>query len=856
MSETTETEKGRKRRLGLSRPGRLELKKTVETGQVRQSFSHGRSKSVTVEVKKKRRYARGEGGRMTEVTRTAPSTAEAASPGDAAPKLTEEERAARQRALAGAVFEPAGEAPPPEVAEAPPIAEPEPVPVEPAEEEQPAETVAEAPAEVKPDAARRQQDEEARRLAKEEVGLKLKESKVKLRTPARPQPRAPEQPEPKGEAAEEGRRVRRGRGGERRPQTTLKRSEPRRRHKMTITEALVEDGSDRQRSLASVRRARERERQQAREALKEAKKVVRDVVIPETITVQELANRMAERGADVIKVLMNMGVMATITQSIDGDTAELVAGEFGHRVKRTAEADVELGIGGEPDAPESLRPRPPVVTVMGHVDHGKTSLLDALRETDVAAREAGGITQHIGAYQVTLSSGDQITFLDTPGHEAFTAMRARGASATDIVVLVVAADDGVQPQTVEAISHARAAEVPIVVAVNKVDRAESDPTRIRNELLQHEIVPEEMGGDIICIDVSALKKTNLDKLEEAILLQAEVLELMANPDRRALGVVVEAKIDRGRGSVATVLVQRGTLNVGDIIIAGGEWGKVRALVNDKGEQINSAGPSTPVEVLGLNGAPAAGDDFAVVESEGRAREITEFRLRQIKKSATPGTTPMAADIWTQIAKGEANELPIVIKADVQGSVEAIQSAAHDLGTDEVSVRVLHAGVGGINESDVALAKASNAVMIGFNVRANPQARELAQRDNIEIRYYSVIYEIIDDLKKLLSGMLAPAVKEVSLGSAEVREVFTISKVGKVAGCYITQGVVRRGTKVRLMRDDVIVHDGALSSLKRFKDEVKEVREGYECGIALENYQDIKIGDNIECYEVEETARSL
>jgi len=852
MTETKEQD--RKKSLRLSRPGRLELNKTVETGQVRQSFSHGRSKTVTVEVKKKRTYARGEGGRMTEVKQGPRAerldelaAAEAGGGAAETSDLTAEERAARQRALKTAVGETGEEilgvletAPEPE-----PEAEPEEAPA--------------ALAEEAPEADSRQlEDEEARRLAAKEIGLKVTEGQGAAATPARPAAATPDLKSKREEPAEEGRRGRRGRADLRRVPAAPKRTEPRRRAgKMTVVEALSDDGGERMRSLAAVRRAREREKQQAREALKETKKVIRDVVVPEHITVQELGNRMAERGADVIKTLMNMGVMATINQTIDADTAELVVTEFGHNVKRTAEADVEIGISGEPDTDEALEARPPVVTVMGHVDHGKTSLLDALRETDVATREAGGITQHIGAYQVTLSSGDRITFLDTPGHEAFTAMRARGAKATDIIVLVVAADDGVQPQTVEAINHARAAAVPIVVAVNKIDKPDADPKRVRTELLQHEVVPEEMGGEVICVDVSAKEKTNLDKLEEVILLQAEVLELKANPGRPGQGVVVEAKLERGRGPMATVLVQRGTLRVGDIFIAGAEWGKVRALVDDHGRQVEQAGPSVPVEVLGFNGTPQAGDDFAVVESEARAREITAFRMRQLKKAAdAAGARGNIDQIWTEIAEGAKKELPLVVKADVQGSVEAIVGAAQKMATDEVSIRFLHTGVGGINESDVALAKASEAMVVGFNVRANPQARELAGQSGIEIRYYSIIYNIVDDIRALLSGMLSPTVRENFLGYAEIREVFNITKVGKVAGCMVTQGLVKRGAGVRILRDDVVVHEGNLSSLKRFKDEVKEVKEGYECGMAFENYGDIKQGDVVECFEVEEVARSL
>jgi translation initiation factor IF-2 len=636
----------------------------------------------------------------------------------------------------------------------------------------------------------------------------------------------------------------------------VRRDEQRRRTgKLTVTRALNDDAGERMRSLASVRRARERERQRMHQV--EQTKIVRDVVIPETITIQELANRMAERAADVIKSLMRMGVMATINQVIDADTAELIVTEFGHRLRRVAESDVEIGLRGEADEPETTEPRAPVVTIMGHVDHGKTSLLDALRETDVAGGEAGGITQHIGAYRVTLKSGKQITFIDTPGHQAFTAMRARGANITDIVVLVVAADDGIMEQTVEAIRHARAAEVPIIVAINKIDRPDAKPDRVRQELLQHEIVVEELGGEVLDVEVSALKKTNLDKLEEAILLQAELLDLKANPDRPAEGVVIEAKLERGRGPVATVLIQRGTLRIGDIFVSGSEWGRVRALVDERGQNSREAGPSTPIEVLGLNGLPLAGDDFVVVEQEGRAREITDFRARRRRDvAAATGARGTLEQMFSQIAAGAAKELPVVVKSDVQGSLEAIVGSLDKLSTDEVSVRVLHSAVGGINESDVILAKATGAVIIGFNVRANPQARDLAQRDGVEIRYYSIIYDVIDDMRNALSGMLSPTLRERFLGNAAIREVFNITRVGKVAGCMVTEGVVRRGAKVRLLRDNVVIHEGSLKTLKRFKDEVREVREGYECGMAFENYQDVQSGDVIECFEVEEIARAL
>ncbi|MFD2234028.1 translation initiation factor IF-2, partial [Phaeospirillum tilakii] len=637
----------------------------------------------------------------------------------------------------------------------------------------------------------------------------------------------------------------------------VKRSEPRRRTgKLTITDALTDDDrSERGRSLAAVKRARERERLKHQQA--GAEKVIRDVIIPETITVQELANRMATRGADVIKVLMRMGVMASINQTIDADTAELVVAEFGHKARRVSEADVLLGLGGEADEDEARVPRPPVVTIMGHVDHGKTSLLDALRETDVVSGEAGGITQHIGAYQVQMHSGGRITFIDTPGHEAFTAMRARGAKVTDIVVLVVAADDGIMPQTVEAIRHAKAAGVPIIVAINKIDKPDANPDRVRQELLQHELVTEDLGGDVLAIEVSAKKRINLDKLEEAILLQAEILDLRANPDRIAQGVVIEAKMEKGRGSVATVLVQKGTLRVGEVFVAGAEWGRVRALVDDRGNSLREAGPSSPVEVLGLQGTPSAGDDFVIVEDEARAREIASYRQRVDRDArARLAQRSTLEQMFVAIKAGDVKELPVVVKGDVQGSVEAISATLEKIGNDSVKVRLLHSAVGGINESDVTLAKASGGLIIGFNVRANPQARDMARRDGVEIRYYSIIYDVTDDLKKMLSGMLAPELKERFLGYAAIREVFSITKVGKVAGCMVTEGVVKRGSKVRLLRDDVVIHTGDLAQLKRFKDDVKEVRDGYECGMSFANYEDIRAGDVIECFEIEEIAATL
>ena len=583
-------------------------------------------------------------------------------------------------------------------------------------------------------------------------------------------------------------------------------------------------------------------------------KIIKDVVVPEIITVQELANRMAEKGADVIKKLMALGVMATINQPIDGDTAQIVVEEMGHRVKRVSDSDVELGLKGEEDRPEEMQPRAPVVTVMGHVDHGKTSLLDALRETNVASHEAGGITQHIGAYQITVKTGDKITFIDTPGHEAFSEMRARGAKVTDIVVLVVAANDGIMPQTVEAIRHAQAAEVPIVVAINKIDLPGADPMKVKTALLQHGIAVEELGGESLCAEVSAKKRINIDKLVEAILLQAEILDLKANPNRKAEGAVIEAKMEKGRGSVATVLVQKGTLHIGDIVIAGKEWGRVRAMFNEMGKKMNEAGP---VEVLGLQGTPAAGDDFIVVADENQAKEVTGYRIRKERDAKLVKSAKSAMEqMLDKIKSGEVKHLPVIIKADVQGSIEAIEGTITKLSNDEVSVQILHSAVGPISDSGVTLAKASNAFIIGFNVRAIPHARDMARQDGVDIRYYSIIYDVADDIKKALEGMLSPELKEKILGYAEIRNVFNITGVGKVAGCMITEGMVKRGAKVRLLRDNVVIHDGSLGQLKRFKDDVKEVKEGYECGMSFENYNDIQVGDFIECYEIESIAAKL
>ena len=629
----------------------------------------------------------------------------------------------------------------------------------------------------------------------------------------------------------------------------------RRKSKLTISEALSGAEGGRQRSLASVRRQREKARM--REEAQTQVKQVRDVIIPDSITVSELANRMAERAADVVKELMKQGIMVTATQTIDAETAELVTIEFGHKALRVSESDIEIGLSGEADSEDSLKTRPPVITIMGHVDHGKTSLLDAIRKTDVAGGESGGITQHIGAYQIKTQADNIITFIDTPGHEAFTEMRLRGASTTDIVVLVVAADDSVKAQTIEAINHAKAAKCPIIVAVNKCDKPDADAQRVRSDLLQYEIVTEDFGGEIQCIDVSAHTGQGLDKLEDAMMLQAEMLELKANPERPAEGSVIEAKVERGRGSVATVLVQRGTLKVGDIFVVGAEYGKVRALLNDRGANLKEALPGQPVEVLGLNGTPMAGDQIVVVQTESRAREIADYRSRQARdKEAAVTARGSVEQMLSAIAAGEAEELPVVIKTDVHGSLEAIKVALDKLATEQVKVRILTGGVGALSESDISLAAASQAIVVGFNVRAIPQARDLARRDGVEIRYHSIIYEVIDEIKLAMGGLLSPDQQEEFIGYAEIREVFSVSKLGKVAGCYVTEGVIRRGCKVRLLRDNVVIHEGSLKTLKRFKDEVKEVKDGTECGMAFDNYSDIQQGDMIECFEVKEVARTL
>ncbi|MFC5344802.1 translation initiation factor IF-2, partial [Brevundimonas staleyi] len=638
------------------------------------------------------------------------------------------------------------------------------------------------------------------------------------------------------------------------------RGEPKRREGRLTIQSVAGDGdtAERMRSLASVRRAREREKEKRKGGSTDTPNRPREVVIPDTITVGELANRMAVRGVDIIKFLMRQGMMMKINDVIDSDTAELVADEYGMTVKRVSESDVEEGFLSDTTDDEATTPRAPVVAIMGHVDHGKTSLLDALRTTDVAGGEAGGITQHIGAYQVRTPSGEAVTFLDTPGHAAFSAMRTRGATVTDIVILVVAADDGVMPQTIESISHAKAAGAPIIVAVNKIDKPDADPQKVVNELLQYEIIGEALGGDTQIVEVSAKARTNLDGLIEAILLQAEVMDLKADPDRSAEGVVIEAKLDKGRGPVATVLVKRGTLKRGDIVVAGSAWGKVRALLNERNEQLTEAGPSVPVEILGLDEAPSPGEPLAVVDSEARARELTEYRARVKREKATGGINQVSlVDMMSKLGSKKINELPVVIKSDVQGSGEAIQGSLEKMGNDEVRARVVYSGAGGITESDVQLAKSAGAPILGFNVRASKQARDLADREGVEIRYYSIIYDLLDDMKGVLSGMLAPLQRETFLGNAAVLQVFDISKTGKIAGCRVSEGVVRKGAKVRIIRDDVVVLElGTLQTLKRFKDEVNEVPSGQECGMHFQGFQDIKVGDYIECFTVEEVKRSL
>ena len=907
-------------RVGARKP--LSLQRTVESGHVRQNFSHGRSKSVVVEKKKTRRLGGpGEGAEPTPVATTtierpqpvakAPSSAQPAqtttpvqhqAPGRT---LSREEREARERALAAARaenthrvseaepvrFEPVARPPEPQprVEEAPAVRQIEPA-VAAASAASP---TVQQPSEAQPAArdaapreARERRDQGPAGGAPREGGRPSfqrptarpvgnaympreagRPREIDLPGPARRAAAAPDattiekavrapRPAVAREQVEEDDSRKRGPGGVKVPRAPVKLAdEGRQRQKLTITNF---DREAQVRSLASLKRKREKEKLKAMGIQQPREKIAREVIIPEAITIQELSNRMAERAVDLIKYLMQQGAMHKITDVVDADTAELIVQEFGHTPKRVSESDVEIGFVGDKDVDEAaLEFRAPVVTIMGHVDHGKTSLLDAIRSTNVVSGEAGGITQHIGAYQVTAPNGSKITFIDTPGHEAFTAMRARGAKVTDIVVLVVAADDGVMPQTVEAINHAKAAKVPIIVAINKIDKPQADPNRVRTDLLSHEIVVESMGGDTLEVPVSALKRTNLDKLLDAIHLQAEILDLRANPNRTAEGIVIEAKLERGRGPVGTVLVQRGTLRVGDIIVAGTAWGRVRALLDDHGGHITLAGPSVPAEVLGFDSAPEAGDQFAVVENEARARELTDYRVRKRRETlGSAGSKSTLEQMMQQLKDAGRKEFPLVVKGDVQGSVEAIAGALKKVGNEEVEARLVHSGVGGITESDIALAAAAKAVVIGFNVRANAQAKQVADSQGVEIRYYNIIYDLVDEVKAAMSGLLAPTKREIFLGYATIKQVFNISKVGKVAGCVVTEGKVERGAKVRLLRDNVVIHEGTLAILKRFKDDVKEVVSGQECGMSFANYQDIREGDQIECFQVETIARSL
>jgi translation initiation factor IF-2 len=834
VSDTTD-----KPKLGTRAP--LGLKRTVETGKVKQSFSHGRSNTVVVEVKKRRILGR-------------PGEAEAPKP------------------------EPVVAAPAPAAAPAPqpaPKAAPRPASAETAQErsarlmrdaeEQRMQALEEArrredtqaKAQTEEEKRRAEENRKAEEAAAEAARLQAEEE---ARRAAEPAP-APAQPAPAAAEEEDERpRPRHGHG-----HVPAKRPEParpargrddrRQSGKLTVSRALGEDGDARARSLAALRRAREKDKRAHMQSGPSAKQV-RDVNVPDAITVGELANRMAERAADLVKSLFKMGMPVTVNEVIDQDTAELLVTEFGHNIKRVSDADVDIQHEEDVDAPETLQARPAVVTIMGHVDHGKTSLLDAIRGANVVSGEAGGITQHIGAYQVTVPDGSKVTFLDTPGHEAFTEMRARGANVTDIVILVVAADDGLKPQTIEAINHTKAAGVPMIVAINKIDKPGANPQKVREELLQHEIVVEDMGGEVQDVEVSALKKTNLDKLLEAIALQAEILELKANPDRPAEGAVVEARLDKGRGPLATVLVHRGTLKVGDIFVAGPISGKVRAMIDDHGRQVKEAPPSFPVEVLGLGGVPSAGDVLSVVENEARAREVAAYRQSVIDTKRTTNAPASFDTMFSALKEKQAVEFPLVIKGDVQGSVEAIVAAVNKISNEDIKARVLHAGVGGITESDVTLAGASGAPIIGFNVRANAKAREIAERQGVAMQYYDVIYDLTDAVKAAMAGKIGPLIVENVVGRAEIREVFSAGKHGKAAGLLVTEGFIRKALKARIMRDDVIIYNGSIASLRRFKDDVPEVRAGLECGVTFESHTDIKAGDFLETYEVEERERTL
>lgn len=894
-----------KKTLTLKRPG-------IEQGTVRQNFSHGRTKSVVVETKKRKFTIPGE--------KPEPAPAPVVAPQAQPQQAQVQPQAPIQQApiQQAQVQQPQAPAPQPQAPAQPqvqaqqqPQAQPQPRPQpRPAA---PAAPVREAPklAPRRPaersgivlnelsssemearrralegsrarevedrqraveDSKRRQEEDERRRREREDSARRQADEEARLQAEAEARRRAEEEARrraPQAEVADDEPVSKSKSVASPRSAAPIKRivtpevarpakakgEEDRRRGKLTLNTATSDEDS-RGRSLSAMRRRQEKFKRAMHQEPRE--KIMREVILPETITIQDLAARMAERAVDVVKYFMKQGQIFKPGDVIDADTAELVAGEFGHTVRRVADSDIEEGLFDIPDRPEDMEQRSPVVTIMGHVDHGKTSLLDAIRQANVVSGEAGGITQHIGAYQVE-KNGQKITFIDTPGHAAFTAMRARGAQATDIAILVVAADDSVMPQTIESISHAKAAGVPIIVAINKIDKPSADPQKVRTQLLQHEVFVESMGGEVLDVEVSATKGTNLDKLLEAILLQAEVLDLKANANRTAEGVIIEAKLDKGRGPVATALVQTGTLLIGDIVVAGNEWGRVRALVDDRGDHLKEALPATPVEILGLQGTPQAGDRFAVVDNEAKAREITEYRQRQTRDKAAArhaGQRGSLEHMMSQLQSSGLKEFPLVIKADVQGSVEAIVAALDKLGTDEVRARIVHAGAGGITESDVSLAETSGAAMIGFNVRANPQARRAAEQAGLDIRYYNIIYNLVDDVKAAMSGLLSPERRETFIGNAQILEVFNITKVGKVAGCRVTEGKVERGAGVRLIRDNVVIHEGTLKTLKRFKDEVSEVPVGQECGMAFQNYEDMREGDIIECFRVEMVTRTL
>ncbi|MDO6730675.1 translation initiation factor IF-2 [Marinovum sp. 2_MG-2023] len=818
----------------------LGVRSGPRAGNVKQSFSHGRTKNVVVETKRKRVVVPKPGAAKP----AAVGAGGGAGPGRRPAGITDAEMERRLKAVQAAKAREGEEAAQRAAAEKARAEERERRRAE-AEAKEAEQREAEAKAKAKAE------EEERKRRESEEA------AKAAAKQAADPSP-APDDARAKVAPAKKVEQRAPDKDQDRQNRNKNRGDNSRRSGKLTVNQALTGGEGGRQRSMAAMKRKQERARQKAMGGQVEREKVVREVKLPETIVVSELANRMAERVADVVKSLMNMGMMVTQNQPLDADTAELIIEEFGHKMVRVSDADVEDVIKEVEDKEEDLKGRPPVITIMGHVDHGKTSLLDAIRNTKVVSGEAGGITQHIGAYQVETKDGAVLSFLDTPGHAAFTSMRSRGAQVTDIVVLVVAADDAVMPQTIEAINHAKAAEVPMIVAINKCDRPAANPDKVRTDLLQHEVIVEKLSGDVQDIEVSAITGQGLPELLEAIALQAEILELKANPDRAAMGAVIEAQLDVGRGPVATVLVQNGTLKQGDIFVVGEQWGKVRALISDTGDRITEAGPSVPVEVLGLNGTPEAGDVLNVVSTESQAREIASYREQAAKDKRAAAGAATTLDQLLAKAKEDENvsELPILVKADVQGSAEAIVQAMEKIGNEEVRVRVLHYGVGAITESDIGLAEASGAPVLGFNVRANASARNTANQKGVEIRYYSVIYDLVDDVKAAASGLLSAEVRENFIGYAKIKEVFKVSNVGKVAGCLVTEGVARRSAGVRLLRDDVVIHEGTLKTLKRFKDEVAEVQSGQECGMAFENYDDVRADDVIEIFERTEVERQL